>query len=87
MPTVWIPSPMQSYTGGQATVEATGGTVRAVIEDLENSYPGLKSALMQNGMLRPGVAVAVDGQIVQRGLRHPVGPDSEVCFVPAVGGG
>jgi len=87
MTKVWIPSPMQSYTQGAETVEASGKNVRELINALEDDYPGIKAALVHNGMLRQGVAVAVNGNIVQKGLLHPLTDNCEVFFVPAVGGG
>lgn len=78
---------MQSYTQGANTVEANGNNVRELINELELTYPGLKNALVQDGTLRQGVAVAVDGQIVNRGLFQSLSDDSQVSFVPAIGGG
>lgn len=78
---------MQSYTQGANTVEAKGKSIRELINALDLEYPGLKAALVVDGGLRQGVAVAVDGQIVNRGLFQPLSDDSQVSFVPAIGGG
>ena len=87
MPTVWIPKAMQSYTGDAETVEMEGRTVRKLIVALDESYPGLKDALMDGDRLKPGVAVAVNGQVSQLGALQPLQEDNEVFFVPAIGGG
>ncbi|MBI2992829.1 MAG: MoaD/ThiS family protein [Gammaproteobacteria bacterium] len=88
MATVWIPTPLQALTGGEATVRATGGTVKELVEDLDRSYPGFKEAIVGEGVLvRPGISVVVDGSVVKKGLLHPVGAESEVFFIPAIGGG
>jgi molybdopterin synthase sulfur carrier subunit len=88
MASVWIPSPLQKYTGGERTVVVAGRTVRELIENLEHRYPGVKALIVeQDVLLRRGVAVVVDGNIVAKGLLHPVAPDSEVHFIPAIGGG
>jgi molybdopterin converting factor small subunit len=88
MATVWIPSLLQDLTGGKETVPAAGSTVREVVENLDKSYPGFKDALVKEGVfVKPGISVVVDGHIVKKGLLHPVGENSEVFFVPAIGGG
>jgi molybdopterin converting factor small subunit len=84
---VWIPSLLRDLTQGQETVRVPGGTVRQIIDALERRYPGIKDRLCQGGRLRPGIAVAVDGQVASLGLLQMVGPDSEVHFLPAVSGG
>ena len=78
---------MQTYTGGKETVEMEGRTVRRLVVALDKSYPGLKDALMDGDRLKPGIAVAVNGQISHLGLLQPLQEDNEVFFVPAIGGG
>ena len=88
MATVWIPSPLQPLTSGATTVHADGVNVRELVEDLDRSYPGFKAAIVAEGVLvRPGISVVVDGNVVKKGLLHPVDKDSEVFFIPAIGGG
>ena len=78
---------MREVTGGieKATVEATN--VREAIRALEGLYPGLVGLLIQNDQLGKGIAVAVDGRIVRRGLYEPLQSDSEIHFIPALGAG
>jgi sulfur-carrier protein len=87
MATVYIPEPLQSLSRGekQVTMEAT--TVRQVIARLEALYPGMEDALVEDGDLKPHIAVAVDGEVSVRGVVEPVGANSEVHFIPALGGG
>ena len=87
MVTVWIPKAMQCHTGGKETVQAEGRTVRRLILALDETYPGLKDALMDGDRLKPGVAVAVNGQVSHLGPLQPLQEDNEVFFVPAIGGG
>ena len=87
MATVFIPSLMQNLTGGQRTVEAEGSTVRRIIEDLEKSYPGIKNRLVENNRIKSNISVAIDGEISPLGILERVGEDSEVHFLPAIGGG
>jgi sulfur-carrier protein len=85
--TVYIPTTLQSLSGGatQVTIEAT--TVRQVVDRLEALYPGMANALVEDGDLKPHIAVAVDGEVSLLGLLERVGEDSEVHFIPALGGG
>ncbi len=78
---------MQKLTDEQAQVEVGGETVRQVIEALETRYPGFKERVCEGDRIRPGLAVAIDGEISPEGLRKKVLPDSEVHFLPAIGGG
>jgi len=78
---------MQSFTGGKETVTAAGHTVRRLALALDETYPGLKNALLDGDRLKPGIAVAVNGQISQLGALQPLQEDNEVLFVPAIGGG
>jgi len=87
LPTVYIPTLLQALTGGKGTIEAEGATVRQVIENLDQSYPGLRERLLDEGRLRPNISVAVDGEISPMGLLEKVGPSSEVHFVAAIKGG
>jgi molybdopterin synthase sulfur carrier subunit len=87
MAQVWIPSLLRDLTGGREVVQASGSDVRQIIDALELAYPGTKARLCDQSGLRRGLAVAVDTQIARRGLLEPVGPNSEVHFLPAISGG
>ena len=87
LPTVYIPTLLQPLAGGQRTVHVEGATVREVIENLEQAYPGLHDRLLDQGRLRPNISVAVDGEVTPMGLLEKVGPSSEVHFVAAIKGG
>ncbi|MBL9204124.1 MAG: MoaD/ThiS family protein [Opitutaceae bacterium] len=87
MARVLIPALLQPLAGGNAEVAAEGASVGEVIRALEVTFPGLAVRLVQDGRLRPGISVAVDGVISHRGLRETVNPASEVIFVAALSGG
>jgi molybdopterin synthase sulfur carrier subunit len=87
MPTVWIPGLLQDLTGGQERVAVPGLTLSQVIDNLEAAYPGTRARLIEEGRLRPSIAVAVDGEISHRRLRHRLRDDSEIHFLPAISGG
>ena len=87
MATVHIPTPMRVATDGAARVQIEGATVREIVDRLEASYPDLGGRLVEDGQLRPGLAVFVDGANVGRRLRTKLQPDSELFFVESLGGG
>ena len=87
MPTIYIPTMLQSLTGGTKQVAVTAANLRQVMEKLDELYPGFKSRLLDDGQLRSNLAVAIDGEIARMGLLEKVGENSEVHFVPAIGGG
>ena len=89
MPEVWIPTQMLSLTGGQKQIRVPGVTIRQVVNNLELEFPGIKARLYdeEEGDLLPGIAVVIDGETSQLGLLERVQEDSEVHFLPAIGGG
>ncbi len=87
MHTVFIPALHRDLTNGVETASADGATVGQLLDDLDRRYPGIKDRLSQNGELRAGIAVAVDGVVVRRGLRHRLDAPGEVHFIPAMAGG
>ncbi len=89
MPEVWIPTTMQSLTGGLHKVQIEGRTVRQVINNLDREFPGVKAILYdeEEDDLQAGIAVIVDGEASQIGLLERVQETSEVHFLPAIGGG
>ncbi len=87
MARVWIPPLLQALTGNQETVTVPGVTVRQIIDELDRLHPGVRGRLCDGDALRPGLAVIVDHEVARLGLLQPVGPDSEVHFLPAIAGG
>jgi molybdopterin synthase sulfur carrier subunit len=87
LPTVHIPTLLRTLTGGRASVEVEGTSVRQVIDNLEQAWPGLRDRLLEDGKLRPNISVAVDGEVTPMGLIEEVGPGSEVHFIAAIKGG
>jgi molybdopterin synthase sulfur carrier subunit len=87
MALVWIPPLLRDLTGGRDSVTVPGATVRQVIAALDREYPGVRERLCPTGDLRSGLAVVIDSQVARLGLLEPVGPESEVHFLPAIAGG
>jgi len=78
---------MQSLTDGKHEVEVEGATVRQIINNLEAAFPGMKERLLDQGQMKPNISVAVDGEVTPLGMLEKVGENSEVHFLPAIGGG
>jgi len=87
LPTIYIPALLQTVTGGQSSVLVEGSTVREVIENLEQAWPGMRERLVDQGRLKPNISVAVDGEVAPMGLLELVAPASEVHFIAAIKGG
>ncbi len=87
MAIVWIPPLMRDLTDGRERVTVPGEKVRELVDALDARYLGLKARLTEDGELRRGLVVTIDGVASRQGLRQRVSPDSEVHFLPAIGGG
>jgi molybdopterin converting factor small subunit len=87
MTTVFIPALLRKLTGGKDRTQATGATLREIIDDLERQFPGFRDRVVENGDLARSVAVSIDGEVITGGLSESVSANSEVHFVPAIAGG
>lgn len=84
---VFIPSLMRTLTDERDRVSAEGRTLRQVVDDLERRYPGMKDLIVENDRVRPGLALAINGEIATTGLMAVVPDEAEVQILPAIGGG
>jgi molybdopterin synthase sulfur carrier subunit len=87
MAIVYIPAALRELTGGIDRLEVDAASVRQIVAVLEARWPALEGRLRQGDELAGGLAVSIDGAISARGLLAKVRPDSEVHFIPAIGGG
>lgn len=84
---VWIPSLHRDLSNGVEHVTISGDTVADIVAELEARYPGMEDRLCEDGRIRPYIAVSVNSEISQRGLRHRLTEASEIHFIPALSGG
>jgi MoaD family protein len=86
---IHIPTPMRQHTEGQATVDVTGQTVQAALEELGRKYPGINQRLFENGQVRRFVNVYLNDEDVRylSNLATPVKDGDELSIIPAVAGG
>ena len=89
MSVVRVPPVLRTETGGAREVEASGETVRALLEDLTERHPALGTRVYGEGENQSFVNVYVDGEDVRTrdGLDTPVRDSSTVILLPAMAGG
>jgi MoaD family protein len=80
---------MRQHTQDKATVDASGGTVQAVLDDLGAKYPALTQRLFTDGKLKQFVNLYVNDEDVRYldNLATPVHDGDELAIIPAVAGG
>jgi cysteine synthase/molybdopterin converting factor small subunit len=89
MATVRIPPTLRTATGGAREVEASGDTVRDLLDDLTDRFPSLGGQVFADGEIAPFVNVYVEGEDVRTldGLETEVPESSTVILLPAMAGG
>ncbi len=90
MTRVRIPPTLRDAVGGAREVDAAGSTVRELLADLAERFPGLGHQVLENGNeIAPFVNVYVNNEDVRTldGLDTPVGEGTSVILLPAMAGG
>jgi molybdopterin synthase sulfur carrier subunit len=90
MARVRVPTPLRKFTQGADEVGAQGNTVRALMEDLERQFPGIKERICdETGKVRRFVNVYVNGDDIRflQNLETTVGEGDNISIVPAIAGG
>ena len=84
-----IPPTLRAETAGAREVEARGGTVRELLDDLMDRFPALRRQLVRDDEIAPFVNVYVEGEDVRTldGFDTPVEPGQTVILLPAMAGG
>ena len=84
---VFIPTQLQSYTGGQSRVSARGETLAAVLENLDGQFPGIRFRMIdEQDRIREHIRIFVSRETAQ-GIHIPVHETDEVQIVGALSGG
>ena len=87
---VRIPTPLRALTKGSPEVQASGGTVADVVEDLERQFPGLRERLLDDGgELRRFINIYVNQEDIRflQSKKTTLKDGDEVSIVPAIAGG
>ncbi len=72
---------LATFTGGRAEFDVAAGSVRELIRELDDRYPGAGEYVANR------MAIAIDGEIFQDADSATFRPSSEVCLIPKIGGG
>lgn len=87
---VRVPTPLRKFTNGVGEVSAQGNTVRALVEDLEHQFPGIKERICdEKGKIRRFVNVYVNGDDIRflQNLETSLKEGDDISIVPAIAGG
>ena len=81
MARVILTGSLRSLAGDESEIEIDAASGRELLRALEPRLPGIGK------QVEDGLSIAIDGDIVQDPLLEPIGPDSEIVFLPPVRGG
>lgn len=87
---VRVPTPLRKFTNGADEVNAQGNNVRALVEDLERKFPGIKDRICdETGKIRRFVNVYVNGDDIRflQNLETSLKEGDSISIVPAIAGG
>jgi sulfur-carrier protein len=87
---VRVPTILRTYTGGAKIVEGSGGTLTALIDDLDTRHGGLKGRLLNpEGGLHRFVNIYVNDEDVRflGSLDATLTDGDSITILPAVAGG
>ncbi|MBI4247068.1 MAG: MoaD/ThiS family protein, partial [Candidatus Rokubacteria bacterium] len=83
--TVYIPTPFRRATGNRDRVEVAAADVRAVLDELERSFAGLRGLVRsETGEIHHHVNVYVNSEAIEalQGLQTLVKDGDEVTIIP-----
>ncbi len=86
---VQIPTILRTYTNGAKAIDGTGGTLGALVADLDARHPGLGDRLLDGSQLRRFVNVYLNDEDIRflDGLDTAIADGDIVTILPAVAGG
>ena len=87
MAKVFLPFQLKEITENKDFIEVKGKTLREVINNLDNMYPGLKDHLVEEGKIKSGLSAICGYAATRKGLLQQLEEDTEVHFLPAISGG
>ncbi|MEZ4706916.1 MAG: MoaD/ThiS family protein [Caldilineaceae bacterium] len=90
MATLFVPTPLRRLTGGASKVEVQGENIGALLQALDQQYPGVNERLLDgDGNVKRFINIFVNDDEINslQGLDTPVGENDKVSIVPAMAGG
>ena len=87
MTRVFIPSQLQSYSGGATHVQALGATIDLVLSDLDRRFPGIRFRVVdEQDRIRRHMRIFVGGEEA-RDVGRALRDGDEVLIFGALSGG
>jgi sulfur-carrier protein len=84
---IFIPSPLRSYTHEKSRVEGHGETVAALLENLNEKFPGIRFRIVdEQEQIRTHIKIFVNQDQIQS-LAIPLRKNDEVLIICALSGG
>lgn len=84
---VSIPTPLRSYTGERAEVDANGATLGELLTDLDRRFPGIRFRMIDEvDTVRRHIKVFVNENVIED-LAHPLAEGDHVHVICALSGG
>ena len=86
---VRIPTILRTYTDGAKAVEGSGGTLGALLDDIETRHPGIHGRIVDDKGLRRFVNIYLNDEDVRflDGIDTALADGDVVTVLPAVAGG
>lgn len=85
--TVWIPTPLRSYTTQRGEVEAEGSTLGEVLAALDHRYPGLRFRIItEQDTIREHIKIFINEEQAYN-LAASLRPGDQIHIVCALSGG
>ncbi len=87
---VRVPPPLRALTHGQRIVKGDGATLRELVADLDQQYPGFKDKLCtQDGALRKFLSIYINGERLDSSRIDSinVNADDDVAVIFTLAGG
>ena len=90
MATVLVPTPLRRLTGGQAKLTVEGSDISALIQSINQQYPGISAKIIDDeGNVKRFINIFVNDNEIRtlQGLATPVKANDQISIVPAMAGG
>ena len=87
---VRIPTPLQKFTKNQSAVQVESSTIQDMVNDLEQSFPGIRERLCdEHGAIRKFINLYLNDEDIRfiDGEKTTLKDGDEVAIIPAIAGG
>ena len=87
---VRVPTPLMKLTNNQSEIEAEGGTITDILNNMENKFTGIKERICdENGTPRRFINIYLNEEDIRflDGENTAVKDGDEISIIPAIAGG